>query len=242
MFPNSTCLLLVIRSKIFHPSLWKVFVFFLISVIDRPHISSDSFHYSKHRNGYWKSIRYQFDFDSLWILDCSVSTLILGNITDTQLFSYVVQADFSNLPSLGSLTVASQSLARVRSFSFADSPLSTINIGSNSLQKTQSFDIGSIQSFSYYHARRQGSSHPPSWGEFAYPSPGIQLGGLQCSWNSASRWKSVFQVYISKIIKGGEIRIDRNWKLGLLIWQWFCNRCFRSSFDILHWRFGYDEG
>ena len=98
--------------------------------------------YTKDRNRARSVVHHKSDSAKQSILDCSVSSLVLGNVTDSQLFSNVIQTDFSGLTSLASLTVASQSLVKIRSFSFSQSPLSVILIGSESLQKTKSIDLG----------------------------------------------------------------------------------------------------
>ena len=75
-------------------------------------------------------------------VDCLAHILTLGNMTDTEMFSNVIQADFSNLRNLQTLSVARHSLGKVRSFIFAQSPLKVVTIGPESLLKVETLSLG----------------------------------------------------------------------------------------------------
>ena len=81
-------------------------------------------------------------FSIVLLVDCFIRLLILGNMTDTDMFSNVIQAKFLNLWNLQTLSVAGHSLGKVRSFVFAQSPLKVVTIGPESLLKVETLSLG----------------------------------------------------------------------------------------------------
>ena len=81
-------------------------------------------------------------FERLVVSNCFVRVLTLGNTTDTDLFSNVIQTKFLNLWNLQTLSVAGHSLGKVRSFVLAQSPLKVVTIGPESLLKVETLSLG----------------------------------------------------------------------------------------------------
>ena len=81
-------------------------------------------------------------FSTVLLVDCFIRLLILGNVTDTDMFSNVIQAKFLNLWNLQTLSVAGHSLGKVHSFVFAQSPLKVVTIGPESLLKVETLSLG----------------------------------------------------------------------------------------------------